>query len=280
MPSLNDGSTVPAIGLGTYDIRGFSGADAMASAIKSGYRYLDTAYNYENEGAVGEAIRRSGVDRREILVASKLPGRYHSREAALTAIEEGLMRAGLDYFDFYLIHWPLPMQDKYVEAWQALIEARDRGLVKHLGVSNFLPEHIERIEAETGVTPTLNQIELHPYFQQTEQVAYHAERGILTQAWSPLGGRDRAKFDPQIFEHPTLIEIAAELGASVEQVMIAWHLRRGVMPLPKSANPDRLAANLEAQSLTITDAQMSRIAELDRSDGRVRGQDPATHEEY
>ena len=160
---LSDGFKIPKIGLGTYQLKGSDGSRRIETALKAGYRLLDSAFNYENEGAVGRAIRNSGVSRDEITFASKLPGRHHEYEAARETIQESLMRSGLEYMDLYLIHWPNPIEDKYVEAWQALVDAQKAGLIRSIGVSNFLPEHIDRLEKETGVLPVINQIELHPY---------------------------------------------------------------------------------------------------------------------
>ena len=183
--TLNDGLEVPSIGLGTWPLRGEAGIDAMRNAIGSGYRLIDAAFNYDNEGAVGEAVRRSGVPRDELIVTSSLPGRFHGYQAAIAAIEESVLRTGLDHIDLYLIHWPNPQQDVYVEAWRALIAGRDRGLLRSIGTSNFLPEHLTRLINETGVTPSVNQIELHPYFSQADQRAFDAEHGIVDESWSP-----------------------------------------------------------------------------------------------
>lgn len=180
--TLGDGMEVPAIGFGTYGLYGNRGVQAIDSAIDIGYRLIDSAYNYENEGTVGKAIERSNIPREELLVTSKLPGRYHEYEKAVPAIQESLYRANLDYYDLYLIHWPNPIQDVYIEAWQALIEAQKWGLVRSIGVCNFLPEHIERLEKETGVKPSINQIELHPYFNQAAQRKWHAEHNVQTQS--------------------------------------------------------------------------------------------------
>lgn len=175
--TLNDGVGLPAIGFGTYRLNGADGVEAMAMAIETGYRLLDSAFNYENEGALGASIRRAGVPREALRVISKLPGRHHRFEEAIATVEESLFRAQLDYYDLYLIHWPNPRQGLYVEAWQALIEARRRGLVRSIGVCNFLPDHLERIIRETGVVPAVNQVEMHPYFPQAEQRAFDAAHG-------------------------------------------------------------------------------------------------------
>lgn len=178
--------SLPPIGFGTVHLDGAPGVEAIATAIDAGYRLIDTAYNYENEGTVGKAVRESGVPREELIVTSKLPGRFHARDLGRVRIEESLYRLNLDYIDLLLIHWPNPSKDLYVEAWETLIEVRDAGLVKHIGVSNFLPNHIDRLRRETGELPAVNQIELHPYFPQVEQVDFHDELGIITEAWSPL----------------------------------------------------------------------------------------------
>lgn len=275
--TAHDGFALPAIGLGTYKLNGIAGADAVRAAAEGGYRLIDSAFNYENEGAVGRGVRdavNGGIPREEFVVTSKLPGRHHEREAALRTIEESVYRSGLDAVDLYLIHWPNPVTGRYVEAWEALVDARDRGLVRHIGVSNFLPEHLEAIEAATGVRPVVNQIELHPYFPQEEAVAYHRERGIITEAWSPVGrGNDVAA-------QPAVREIAAAHGITPVQAILAWHIARGVVPLPKSQTPDRQRENLASASTVLDDAEVAAITSLGRSDGRLKDQDPARYEEF
>jgi diketogulonate reductase-like aldo/keto reductase len=271
---LNDGTTLPAVGLGTYKLNGASGVAAMRGAIAQGYRLLDSAFNYENEGAVGEAVRTCGVPRDDLRIASKLPGRHQAYDEATVTIQESLYRAGLDYYDLYLIHWPNPRQQLYVQAWQALVDARARGEVKSIGVSNFLPEHLERIIAETGVTPSVNQVELHPYFPQERQRAFDASRGILTQSWSPLG-RGTA-----LLTEPVIGAIARAHGKSVPQVILRWHVQLGALPQPKSADPGRQRENLEIFDFELTDGEMASITGLGRPDGRIRGQDPAVYEEF
>lgn len=269
-----DGLKLPKIGFGTYQLWGRAGVDAMVSAIQQGYRLLDTAYNYENEGTVGEAIRRSGIDRGQLMVTSKLPGRYQRADKVWGAIQESLYRCQLDYFDLYLIHWPLPKQNLYVEAWQRLIEAKEMGLVKAIGVCNFLPEHIDRLQQMTGVLPSVNQIELHPYFNQAAQRAYDAEKGIITQAWSPLG---RAS---NVLNDRTLGKIAAHHQRSISQIILRWQLQLGVLPIPKSANPERQKENLAVYDFVLSALEMDEINALSHDDGRLQGQDPATYEEF
>nr|WP_300147866.1 aldo/keto reductase [Propionicimonas sp.] len=269
-----DGLTLPVIGFGTYRLNGAAGAETIARAIDHGYTLLDSAFNYENEGAVGRGVRISGRDRAELIVTSKLPGRHHAYDEARVTIEESVYRTGLDYLDLYLIHWPNPRVGKYVEAWRALLDARESGLVKAVGVCNFLPEHLERLQAETGVLPSVNQIELHPFFPQTDALAYNAEHGILTQAWSPLGrGND-------LLRHPVITGIAQAHDATPGQVVLAWAMARGAIPLPKAASEARQIENLEAVQLQLSPDEVAALTALGRPDGRTSGQDPASHEEF
>lgn len=272
--TLNDGTVLPAIGFGTYKLNGVAGVADIIQAIRSGYRLLDSAFNYENEGAVGEAIRRSGIEREQLLVTSKLPGRHHRFDEAIATIEESLYRAQLDYYDLYLIHWPNPSKGLYVEAWQALIEAKKRGLVHSIGVCNFLPAHLEKIMSETGVAPAVNQVELHPYFPQAEQRAFDKAHGIVTQSWSPLG---RAN---QLLEEPAIKAIADRLGRTVAQVILRWHVQLGAVPLPKAASKMRQVENLSIFDFELSSDDMSSIATLARPNGRTFDQDPASYEEF
>lgn len=270
-----NGFTLPAIGFGTYRLNGAAGAAAVAEAVRGGYRLIDSAFRYENEGAVGRAVRDSGADRASLIVTSKLPGRHHEYDAALRTIEESVYRTGLDAIDLYLIHWPNPVTGLFVEAWRALITARERGWVRQIGVSNFLPEHIERLDRETGVLPVVNQIELHPFFPQADALDYHRERGIITEAWSPVGrGRD-----PLMFEG-VVAEIAAARGITPTQAILAWHVARGAVPLPKSQDPARQRENLAAAEIELSGAEVDAITALGRVDGRLAGQDPALYEEF
>lgn len=272
--TLHDGLSVPTIGLGTYNLNGNAGANAINNAIDLGYRLIDSAYNYENEGTVGEAIRRSSVARQELTVTSKLPGRYQEYDKAIPTIQESLYRAGLDYYDLYLIHWPNPNQDKYVEAWQALIDAQKFGLIRSIGVCNFLPEHIERLEKETGVKPSVNQIELHPYFNQAQQRIWHAENGVATQSWSPLGRGNGAT------ETDTIQTIANHHGKTPSQIILRWQYQIGAISIPKSASPQRQLENISIFDFTLSDEEMGKIAVLTRPDGRNKDQDPAVYEEF
>ncbi|MDN4620897.1 aldo/keto reductase [Paenibacillus sp. PsM32] len=273
---LNDGLDIPAIGLGTYSLNGYKGAESIKQGIEAGYRLIDSAFNYENEGAVGKAVRESSVPRDQLRVCSKLPGRHHAYDKALVTIEESLLRTGLDYFDLYIIHWPNPKVDKYVEAWQAMIEAQKRGYVRSIGVSNFLPEHLERIIAETGVAPVLNQVELHPYFEQTEQRAANDKHNIITESWSPLGrGRGEG-----VLEDAGVQEIADAHGKTPTQVVLRWHTQLGAVPIPKAGSLEHQQENLNIFDFELTEEQMSTISAFSKDNKRLWDQDPAEYEEF
>ena len=272
--TLNDGTTLPAIGLGTYSLNGNAGANAVKSAIDVGYRLIDTAYNYENEGTIGEAIRRSSIQREDLRITSKLPGRYQTYDKAVTTIQESLYRANLDYYDLYLIHWPNPIQNHYVEAWQALIDAKKWGLIRSIGVCNFLPEHIERLDKETGVIPSINQIELHPFFNQEPQRKWHEENNVQTQSWSPLA---RAN---DVLQNETIQKIAGHHNKSVSQVILRWHYQLGAISIPKSSSTKRQLENISIFDFSLDSTEMDLIATLSRPDGRNKNQDPAVYEEF
>lgn len=272
--TLKDGLSLPKIGFGTSGFRGTKAVAAISSAITKGYRLIDTAYNYENEGTVGQAIKKAKIAREDLLISSKLPGRYHKHDLAIQAIQESLYRADLDYFDLYLIHWPNPKQGEYLEAWQALIDAQKFGLVRSIGVSNFLPEHLDQLEKETGILPVVNQIELHPLFSQPSQRAYHEEHGILTEAWSPLGGHGH-----NILELPLIQQLAKKYNKNAGQIVLRWETQLGVLPLPLSQNPQRQLSNLDIFDFELTRDEIKQIESLDIADGRVTNQDPRTHEE-
>lgn len=269
---LNDGTTLPALGLGTYGLRGDDGTAAVASALHSGYRLLDTALNYENEREVGDGIRASGIDRGEIRVATKLPGRFHGYQETLDGFEQSRSNLGLDYVDLYLIHWPLPKVNRFVDSWRAMIELRRQGLVRSIGVSNFTPALLTRLVDETGVVPSVNQIELHPRFPQAAQRAFDRSLGVVTESWSPIGAHS------ELTTEPVVVRIAAALGVTPTQAVIRWHIQLGAVPIPKSANAARQRENLDVFGFELTDAQVVEISALET--GRLWDADPDTHEEF
>ncbi len=271
--TLNDGHDLPVIGFGTAGLRGDDAIAAVTSALENGYRLIDTAVNYQNESEVGEAIRRSGVPREEIRVTSKIPGRHHAYDDAVRSTKESLERLGLDYLDLHLIHWPNPNRRLYHETWRALVDLQKEGLVRSVGVSNFTEAHLRRAIEETGVTPAVNQIELHPYFPQPEMQRVHDDLGVVTESWSPLGKRQAP------FGEPPIAGAAERHGVTPGQVILRWQLQQGNLPIPKSATPSRQRENLDVFGFELTDDEMAAITGLARPDGRLFGGDPDTHEE-
>ena len=273
---VNDGSHFPSIAFGTVNVKGAHGLNDVLTAIEAGYRLIDTSTNYNNEGMVGEAIRRSSVPREELMISSKLPGAAHSYDKAIQMIQESLYRIGIDYFDKYLIHWPLPKREKYDEAWQALVDAQKFGLIKTIGVSNFLPEHLDRIIEKTGVTPATNQIERHPYFNNNELVEENKKRGILTESWSPLGREIN-----DVLENETIKNIAEKHDKSPAQVIARWNLQNGCLHVVKASNHIHQQENLNVFDFELSDTEIKEIDGLDKGEaGRVEGQHPNEYEEF
>lgn len=269
---LNDEHLLPSIGLGTYGLRGTAGVASILSGIDAGYRLLDTALNYENEREVGEAVRGSGIDRAEFVVTTKLPGRFHGREDTIEGFDESLANLDLDYVDLYLIHWPLPKVNKYVDSWRAMIDLREGGLVRAIGVSNFTVAQLSRLEAETGVIPVVNQVEMHPYFPQNELRKFHAEKGIQTESWSPLAARNALVTDE------TVGSIAREHGVTAAQAVLRWHVQLGSVPIPKSSDAGRQRENADIFDFQLSDEEVARISGL--ASGRLWAGDPDEHEEF
>ncbi|MEU9309839.1 aldo/keto reductase [Streptomyces sp. NPDC048256] len=269
--TLNDGTKLPALGLGTWPMDDAEAERSVAEALGLGYRLVDTATNYRNESGVGRGVARGGVPREEILVTTKLPGRHHGYEETLASFEESRQRLGLDYVDLYLIHWPLPRVDRFVDSWRAMIKLREDGLVRSIGVSNFTAGHIERLEKETGVLPSVNQIELHPLFPQDELRAFHEAKGVRTESWSPLGRGST------LLEDPAVVAVAESLGVTPGQVVLRWHLQLGAVPIPKSSSPERQRANLDVFGFELGPAQLAAIAQRPH---RRLGGDPEVHEEF
>lgn len=265
---LNDGRTVPQIGLGVFKVAPHQVADTVRAALDAGYRHFDLAAFYENEEPIGRALAECGVPRDELFLTSKLWNDRHGRQNAHTAYQESLDRIGVDHLDLYLIHWPVPSRDQYVETWEALVGLREAGLVTSIGTSNFLPEHLDRLAAEVGVTPALNQVELHPWLQQRDLLAHHRAHGIVTQAWSPLGRG-------AVLDEPVLKEIARRRNATVAQVVLRWHVDNGVAVVPKSVTPDRIRANIQLEAVELSEADRVAIGQLDRE--QRTGPDPRSH---
>jgi 2,5-diketo-D-gluconate reductase A len=258
---------IPQLGFGVFQVPPKETEEVVARALEAGYRHLDTAAAYKNEGAVGQAIHASGIPRSEIFVTTKCFNDDHGHDKAKKAFKDSLERLELEHIDLYLIHWPVPSQDLYVETWQAFIELQAEGLVRAIGVSNFQPEHLERIVAETGVVPAINQVELHPYFQQAGLRHEHEQLDIVTEAWSPLGqGLE--------LEAPAIVEIAEAHGKTPAQAIIRWHLQLGNVVIPKSVTPARIVENFDVFDFELSDGEMEAIRELDA--GKRIGPDPDT----
>ncbi|GAA4992515.1 aldo/keto reductase [Kineococcus glutinatus] len=266
--TLNDGNTIPQLGLGVFQTPPDETAQVVRTALEAGYRLVDTAQGYQNEEGVGEALATADVPREEVFVTTKLTNSEHGRDKALRAFDESMRKLRLDVLDLFLIHWPLPMFDQYVETWKALEELQRDGRVRSIGVSNFTVAHLQRLARESEVVPALNQIELHPWFPQAELRAHHAEHGIVTQAWSPIGqGKG-------LLEEDAVQQVAAATGRTPAQVVLRWHVQLGNDVIPKSVTPERIRENLRVFDFELDEQQMATLAGLDA--GRRLGPDPET----
>lgn len=254
---LNSGTSIPQLGLGTWPLDDHQVERTIVEAVAIGYRHIDTAVKYGNEVGVGLGVKRSGVDREDLFVTTKLDGTYQGADRAVDGLDGSLARLGLDYVDLLLIHWPLPARDEFVSTWETFIRLRDAGKARAIGVSNFKPAHIDRLIAETGVTPAVNQIQLSPAIQRREQRAYDTEHGIVTESWSPLGaGGD-------LLRSPVLAEIAEKHEKTAGQVVLRWHLQNGLVAIPKSSNAQRLADNLDVFGFELDATELAAIDTLD-----------------
>jgi 2,5-diketo-D-gluconate reductase A len=265
--ALNDGRSIPRLGMGTWQLLDSQAAAVVRKGLDIGFRLVDTAAGYDNERGVGDGFKGESYDDGGAFLTTKLANGRQGDAAA--ALDESLALLGLDAVDLYLIHWPAPGQGQYVEAWKALVALRDAGKARSIGVSNFLPEHIDAIVAATGVTPAVNQIELHPHFQQREQRAYHQAHGIVTQSWSPLGQGKALLTDA------TIVRIADKHARSTAQVILAWHLAHGLSVIPKASDAEHLSDNFAALDLTLDDEDMAAIDAMDDADGRL-GPEPGS----
>ncbi len=264
--TLHDGNTIPQFGYGVWQVDSEIAEDVVGKALEVGYRHIDTAKIYGNEEGVGRAIANSGIPRDEIFVTTKLWNDDHGYDSALQAIDASLERLGLDYVDLDLIHWPTPQRGKYLETWKAFQEIRDSGKARSIGVSNFPEEELQEIIDATGVVPVVNQVELHPYFNQSALREVNASHGVHTEAWSPLGqGGD-------LLQDPVIREIAAKHGATPGQAIIAWHLAIGNVVFPKTVTPERIQENFDALEVRLDPEDVEAINGLDNG-GRI-GTDP------
>ena len=262
--SLNTGARIPQVGFGTFQVPPEDTAETVRIALDVGYRSVDTAAMYENEEGVGKAIAEAGFPREQIFVTTKLGNHDHGRDRAPRALDDSLGRLALDHVDLYLIHWPIPSQDRYVATWKALEEAHADGRARAIGVSNFHVEHLQRLLDEAEVVPAVNQIELHPRLQQSELREFHAEHGIVTEAWSPLAQGELLE------EEEVIDELADSHGRTPAQVILRWHLQLGNAIIPKSVTPERIESNIDILDFELSDEQMEAIGRLDSSeDGRV-----------
>jgi len=265
---LHDGHAMPALGYGVWQVPDNDAELSTREAIAAGYRSIDTAQIYANEAGVGRAIAASGVPRSELFITTKVWNTSQGRNATKKAFEQSLKKLGGDYLDLYLIHWPSPKRGKFVETWEALIELRKEGRVRSIGVSNFGPDELRKIIDATGEKPVLNQIELHPRFQQRETRAFHVEHGIATEAWSPLG-------QGQLLQDPAVGAIAQKHGKSAAQVILRWHLKNEFIVIPKSVTPSRIRENIDVFGFDLDDADMKALEALDSAEGRI-GPNPFT----
>jgi 2,5-diketo-D-gluconate reductase A len=270
---LRGDTEIPQLGFGVFQVPPEDTADVVTRAFETGYRHIDTAAAYQNEEGVGQAVRASSLGREEVFVTTKCPNPAHGYDAARDALAGSLERLGLDFVDLYLIHWPLPRLDRYVESWLAMEELLAEGLTRAIGVSNFLPEHLDRLAAESSTVPAVNQIECHPRDPQPEQRADDARRGIVTESWSPLANGG------ELLRQPVLAAIGERHGRTPAQVVLRWHVQQGLVTFPKASSRGRLVENLDVFDFALTDEDLAGIATL--ADGtRVNGQYPDVWEEF
>lgn len=267
--TLNDGKTIPQLGFGVWEIPNSSVAKTVVTAIEAGYRSIDTAQGYGNEEGVGQGIVDSGLPREELFITSKLRTKDQGYDATLKSFMGSLDRLGLDYLDLFLIHWPVPKHDRYSDTWKAFVQLKRDGRIRSIGVSNFLQDHLDRIIGDSGVVPAVNQIELHPEFQQRDVRAFHSQHNIAIECYSPLGRG-------QVLDNDIIGRIAARHGTSPAQVIIRWHVQQGLIAIPKSVRPERIKANIDVFGFALDDDDMAAIATLDKSYGKMVG-DPATN---
>ncbi|MBU8822680.1 aldo/keto reductase [Mycolicibacterium goodii] len=265
--TLNDGNSIPQVGLGVWQTPAEDTERAVAAALEAGYRHIDTAAAYRNETETGRAIATSGVPRDDIFLVTKLWNSDQGYDATLAAFDASVERLGVDYLDLYLIHWPVPANNNFVDTFKAFAHLRDQGRIRSIGVSNFEPEHLNTLIDATGIVPAVNQIELHPLLPQHQLRQVHAELGIATEAWSPLG-------QGSLLADPVITGIAEQHGKTPAQVLIRWHIQLGNIVIPKSVNPERIASNFDVFDFELSEQDMTSIASLET--GKRLGPDPRT----
>jgi 2,5-diketo-D-gluconate reductase A len=269
---LRNGADIPVLGIGTSPLRGAESATQVRTALEAGYRLIDTAENYRNEDAVGQAIQESGIDRSEVFITTKFNREWHSIDGVRQAYEASLERLGVDYIDLLLVHWPNPDQDRYVDALRGLQAILDKGGLRAIGTSNFKPAHLRRVLDEAGFTPDVNQIQLSPYSTRSASRAYHSAHDIVTESWSPLGAASDA-----LRNDPVITGIAKDHGKSPTQVVLRWHIQLGLIAIPRSGNPGRIAENIDIFDFELTEQEMTRISGLDRGESVVTDSDAFGH---
>jgi 2,5-diketo-D-gluconate reductase A len=266
--ALTNGTLIPQFGLGTWPMDDATAERVVPIAVEAGYRLVDTAENYENERGVGRGMRAAGVPREELFVTTKFNKQWHSVEGARRACEASLERLGLDYLDLFLVHWPNPDQDRYVDAFRGLLELRRDGLIRTVGTSNFTPAHLQRVIDETGTAPEVNQLQINPYVVQEKGRAFAARHGIVVQSWSPLAR------GPELRSEPVVTELAQRYGRTPAQIVLRWHVELGLVPVPKSEDPQRLRENIAVFDFALSPEDVARLSGLDRGNELVL--DPET----
>lgn len=269
---LNDGNRIPQLGLGTWPLDDEQVAAAVVHAVEAGYRHIDTAVKYGNERGVGNGIRASGVDRSELFITTKLDGEFQGHDRAVAGLDGSLKRLGLDYVDLLLIHWPLPGRDQYVSTWQTFERLQAQGKVRSIGVSNFKPAHLERLMAETDVVPAVNQIQLSPAITRTAEREFHARHGIVTESYSPLGGSGAG-----LLGAPILTQLAEKHGKTPGQLVLRWHIQNGLVTIPKTASPGRMAENLDVFDFALDPQDLAELSILDEGPGAGNDSDKTGH---
>jgi 2,5-diketo-D-gluconate reductase A len=269
---LRNGAEIPVLGLGTSPLVGTESVRQVRTALEAGYRLIDTAENYRNEDAVAQAIRDSGIDRSEIFITTKFNRPWHSVDGVRQAYEASLKRLGIDYIDLLLVHWPNPDQDRYVDAVRGLQVILDGGGLRAIGTSNFKPAHLQRVLDETGIIPDVNQIQLSPYSTRSDSREYHAAHGIVTESYSPVGASSGG-----LRNDPVITGIAKDHGKSPTQVVLRWHIQLGLVAIPRSSNPGRIAENIDIFDFELTEQEMTKITALDRGESEVTDSDEFGH---